>query len=121
MKIKEKLFLIAFAFTVLATSCSHESVTTNELPIVSFSSEVLPILQTGCAISGCHDASSAESDKIYDNYQNIMHSIKPGDPEGSKAYKAMTNYYQIMPPKNPLSVEDRTKIRVWILQGALNN
>ncbi len=119
MKIKISI-LFAFVF-LLAISCTHESQTLSDLPEVSFTNDVLPVFQTGCAISGCHDQSSAKEGEVYTNYENILSSIEPGHPENSKAYKSMTNYFQIMPPKTPLSVEDRTKIRVWILQGAKNN
>lgn len=103
------------------STCSHESVILNDLPEVSFSKEILPVFQTGCAISGCHDEATAEKGKIYTNYQNILKSVEPEDPDNSKVYKVITSKYELMPPDKPLSIEDRMKIRTWILQGAKNN
>jgi len=120
MNSKSILFFIVLLISIFATSCKHDSATDN-LPEVSFSTDVLPIFQTGCAISGCHDEATGESGETYTNYQNISSSVDPGNPESSKVYKAMTNYFEMMPPKTPLSVEERTKVRVWILQGAKNN
>jgi ABC-type oligopeptide transport system substrate-binding subunit len=115
------IFGLVFIFTLFNSSCNHDLEIPSDVPEVSFSKEVLPIFQTGCAISGCHDENTAKDDEIYTNYQNIISSIDPGNPENSKSYKAMTNYFETMPPEKPLSSEDRTKIRVWILQGAKNN
>jgi len=115
------LFLMIFGFTIVMTSCSHTNESTDALPEVSFSNDVLPVFQTGCAISGCHDQSTAKEGQIYTDYQNILRSVEPGNPDNSKSYKSMVNYFQTMPPDRPLSVEDRTKIRIWILQGAKNN
>jgi len=122
---KSKIFFIVgiiyFFFVIVISSCSHESKITDNTPEISFSKEVLPIFQTGCAISGCHDEQTAKEDEIYTNYQNISSSVEPGNPENSKVYKAITNYFETMPPEKPLSSEDRAKIRLWILQGAKNN
>ncbi len=114
-------FITVFGLTIFMSSCSHKNDTIDVLPEVSFSDEVLPIFQTSCAISGCHDQSTAKEGQVYTNYENILNSVKPGDPDNSKSYKAMTNYFETMPPDRPLSPEERTKVRVWILQGAKNN
>ena len=53
---------------------------------VCFESEVLPIFQTNCATSGCHDAASNQKGYILDSYDNLFkkevqvvskNSIKP--------------------------------------------
>ena len=115
------LFLTIFGMAIIMTSCNHKNDNIDALPEVSFSNEVLPIFQTGCAISGCHDQSTAKEGEVYTNYENILSSVDPGNPDNSKSYKSMTNYFQTMPPDRPLSAEERTKVRVWILQGAKNN
>jgi mono/diheme cytochrome c family protein len=51
-----------------------------------------------------------------------MEIVTPGDPHGSKLYKVITNINgeNLMPPKQPLSKEQRTLIQIWIAQGAHN-
>ena len=121
--IQNKLFLLVISFFLIFAlySCSHDTTNIDNLPQMSFSQDILPVFQTNCAISGCHDQNTAKEGKIYDSYQNIIKSIKPGDPEGSKAYKAITDPFETMPPQNPLLVSEREKIRLWILQGAIDN
>ena len=106
---------------IFLSSCKHDATGIENLPEMSFSQDVLPVFQTGCAISGCHDQNTAKGDRIYDSYQNIIKDIAPENPEGSKAYKIMFDPFQPMPPKSVIPEPDRIKIRLWILQGAKDN
>ncbi len=104
----------------LSVSCTHEPAGIEDLDPVCFDTQILPILQTSCGISGCHDG-SAEEFQISD-YNSIMEIVTPGDPHGSKLYRVITsiNGENLMPPKNPLTREQRTLIQLWIAQGAKN-
>ena len=103
-------------------SCKQEPVYIEELDTVCFDSQVLPILQTSCAISGCHDAGSASEGFISTNYESITQAVNPGDANGSLLYQVITdiNGESMMPPDGPLSKEQRMLIHIWIAQGALN-
>ncbi|MBU8892983.1 MAG: hypothetical protein KOO66_09405 [Bacteroidales bacterium] len=104
---------------ILLLSCEHDLPNASEIPEVCFGSEVLPIFQTGCGISNCHDAVSAKDGFIYTNYASIMQTIVPGSPDESKAYQSIISLFDHpMPPNEPLSLEARTLIRIWIEQGA---
>ena len=100
------------------SSCTHEADIT-DIPEVCFEGDVLPIFANSCAISGCHDG-KGESGLILNNYLDISHAVVPGDPNASKVYKAIiaTMGENKMPPDQPLSLENRTIIRLWIDQGA---
>lgn len=54
-------------------------------------------------------------------YSGIIEGIEPGDASKSKLYKIMTNTWspEMMPPDRPVSLQNRTKIKLWIEQGAL--
>lgn len=122
---KEKL-LIYFGILCIPIlflfSCEHELPDANEMPKVCFETEVLPIFQTGCGITGCHDVTTAEDDFIYVDYNSIMESITPGNADDSQAYKSIISLIDDpMPPDAPLSEGARTLIRIWIEQGAENN
>ncbi len=100
------------------TSCTHVANIAN-LPEVCFTGEVLPIFVNNCAIAGCHDGGGRESRMSLNNYADIMREITPGNPNNSRAYQAIISKWEnLMPPKQPLSLVNRTKIRVWIEQGA---
>jgi hypothetical protein len=55
------------------------------------------------------------------NYTDISNNVVAGNPDGSRLYQAIISKWgNLMPPKKPLSESDRTKIRIWIEQGAVN-
>ena len=97
--------------------------------IVCFTRDVLPIFQSTCTRSNCHDAGSHKDGVITDSYENIMQSkrgraIVPGDPARSSIYRHInsTEEKQRMPPPpdHSLSPEQKKLIFDWITQGATN-
>ncbi len=113
--------LLSLLFFVSLTSCTHDPAGIGELDTVCFVTEVLPVLQTSCGMTGCHGNGSAAEGFDVSNYQTIMQAVNPGDPRGSELYKVLTdiNSEHMMPPDRPLTLEQRTIIQVWIAQGAL--
>jgi Planctomycete cytochrome C len=110
------ILTISFIFIL---SCEHDLPNANEMPEVCFNGEVLPIFQTSCGITSCHDVASAEEGLIYTDYNSIMQSIVAGSPNDSRAYQSIISLNEDpMPPNQPLSVGARTLIRIWIEQGA---
>ncbi len=92
---------------------------------IYFEMDVLPILNTSCAKSGCHDATAEEGIRL-DSYAAVMASdvIKPFDPEDSDLWEEIneTDPDKIMPPppNTPLNAAQKEIIRKWIAQGAQN-
>ncbi len=101
----------------LVNSCQHDGTPADQMPEVCFTEQVLPIFQNSCGTSGCHD-SRGEAGYVFTDYASIMKAISPGNADKSKAYKAMTSTFQLMPPNNALPIDKRTIIRLWIEQGA---
>lgn len=91
---------------------------------VYFSNTILPMLSTGCAISGCHDKVTHQEELVLSNYEGIMRIVTRGNATESKLYKVITaGNDDIMPPAphTPFSSEMIASIRKWIDQGARNN
>lgn len=99
--------------------------------LVCFQSEILPLFQTNCAKSNCHDAASNKDGYILDSYDNLFkkdgrpekNNIKPGNPEDSKIYKVLfeTGNDKMPPPPNPdLTSVQKNLIARWIKEGAQN-
>lgn len=111
-------FLLTFSSSALLFSCTHEPDNIYDLDPVCFDSQVLPIIQTSCGISGCHDGT--QEGFLATDYQSIMNSVSPGDPRKSTLYKVITdiNSDNMMPPDRPLTKQQRNIIQVWIAQGA---
>lgn len=138
--------LIVFIFIMMVfVSCKHEpeeySITDPIIPddtipdvgiacnpdTAYFQNDVLPILISGCGMSGCHDASTAQDGVILTSYQNVMNTagIKPGNPGDSELYKKITDgdpdERMPPPPMAALTTDQILIIRKWIEQGAKNN
>jgi len=120
----DKIYLSLVLLLILTTvswisSCTHEAKIA-DIPEICFEADILPIFLNNCALSNCHDGGQGESDLVLNNYQDISDEIVAGDPYESEIYEAITatTGEKKMPPDQPLSLDNRTLIRVWIEQGA---
>lgn len=100
-------------------SCKHEVIVPSK-PIVSFSTQVMPIIIGNCTQSECHNGRIRTK---LGNYDQVMSDggVSPGNPSGSRLYTDITSYKMPRSPYPPLSDQETALIYVWILQGALNN
>lgn len=128
--------LIGFISSLIFTSCKHDSLyePIDEPPIVDtecdpntvyFINDVLPIIQSSCAISGCHGSGSAQDGVDLSTYAGIMEEVQAFDANDSKLYKVMidNDNNDVMPPSpyNRLNADQILLIKNWINQGAQNN
>lgn len=81
---------------------------------VSFSQEILPIIQNSCAITGCH-VQGGSGNGIFENYIQIKSKVD----NGSFAQRVLVQ--QDMPPSGSLSNCQIEHLMQWINDGALNN
>lgn len=100
------------------TECSKDT--------VYFVQQVLPILQSSCAVSGCHNSLTHKEGIVLDNYAKIMSTggIKTSNPTSSKIYSVMvrTGEEHMPPPPAPSMTSDQLSlISKWIGQGAKDN
>ncbi len=85
-----------------------------------FSRDILPIYNSNCAMSGCHDAVSRRGNYNLTTYAGIMRGIKAGSPSASNAYKIINVSMPEAPWKRvPDSL--KTRIATWITAGAKND
>lgn len=141
--------LMSGFFIMLIPSCTHESLlpvdpdpvdttanpidtttsdTSHGVPcdpdVVYFSKDILPLLQSNCAKSGCHDAITHEEGIILDNYENVMASrvVKPYKVNDSEIIEVITENGSDdrMPPApaQKLNSDQISLISKWIQQGA---
>lgn len=122
---------------VVFLACTHEppapnapvvppSVSNNCSPdTVYFTNEVLPIIASNCAMSGCHDATTRADGVVLTNYSQIMEYVRAGNANRSELYEVMIdtdpNDRMPPPPMSPLSSAQLAKVQKWINQGAKNN
>ena len=97
-----------------------------EEDVIYFERDVLPLLQSNCAFSGCHDAASAEDGVILISYETVMATadVERFNLEDSEIYEVLVHSDpdERMPPtpRMPLPADQIQLIAEWILQGAEN-
>ncbi len=120
------IFQISIAALILSfgslTSCKHDPLIPLDIDTICFEEQVLPVLQTSCGITGCHDAGTASEGFVAVSYETVINYVNPGDAKGSILYNVITdiNAEHFMPPERPLTQQQRTLIHLWIAQGAMN-
>ncbi|MEO5674617.1 MAG: c-type cytochrome domain-containing protein [Chitinophagales bacterium] len=91
---------------------------------VYFEADILPILISNCAKSGCHDEASHKDGIKLNSYENVINTadIEPYDLDAGKLYEVITESdpddRMPPPPNDPLSSEEISLIALWIMQGA---
>ncbi|MCX6232291.1 MAG: hypothetical protein NTZ33_12200 [Bacteroidetes bacterium] len=108
---------------ILFNSCQHETtppvIDTAALnDTVYFYDEVLPIIQSNCALADCH---GGNDDPDLTTYSSIKKLVKAGDPQNSRLYTTAIGNEMPPAPKALLNLEQVTSIYAWIRQGALEN
>lgn len=119
----------AIVFSVL--SCKHEPVVVEDPTIrechpdtIYFSRDLLPILSSSCARSGCHDATTQADGVRLTDYASVMATadVRPGNPGESDLYEVLIeddlDKRMPPPPNPPLTAEQIQKFFTWIMQGA---
>jgi hypothetical protein len=111
------VFIIVLTITSWVTSCTHNANLDN-IPTVCFDPDVLVVFKTNCSVNNCHIGNGETI--LLNDYTSIRQSVVPGKPYSSPIYKTIiaTSGENKMPPDKPLTLENRTLIRVWIEQGA---
>jgi len=102
-------------FVIILFGCTHDP-NFSSAPRIYFS-DVQIIFNTQCA--SCHGVGGTNN--LIDSTK-LMSYVVPFKPLSSKLYNAISNSTNIglMPPlpSGPIPIEQRTKIYLWILQGA---
>jgi len=101
------------------------AVNTCSADTVYFANTILPMISSGCAITGCHDATTHTEGLVLNSYSGIMKIVSAGNASGSKLYQVIntTNQGSVMPPPphQPFTASAKASIQKWINQGAKNN
>jgi hypothetical protein len=116
-------FILLFILSGLfLNNCTREKI--EQANPICFETEVLPIFQSNCTQSGCHNAQDREQGYDLSNYDGIVRKgIRPGDFKNSELYQVLIQPLGQMPPNpyNRLTVDQITTIALWIDEGAENN
>lgn len=81
---------------------------------VSFSTDIMPIISSSCAISGCH-VQGGSGVGIFENYTQVKDKVDNG------SLRQRVVVQMDMPPAPPLSDCQIQHIEAWLDAGAPNN
>lgn len=117
----KKLSLISVLILVVIVSCTKNVETTNGnntnnnitcTGTKSFSTDVSPIIQSVCAVSGCHNTGSTNGPGPLTNYQQVF---------DARATIRAAVVAGTMPKNSSLSANQKSAIICWIDNGSTNN
>ena len=122
MKLSKFIFIAAFSVVAVwgIQSCQHEQMADPNGPIC-FERDILPIFNSKCAMSGCHDAGRSAEGYNLSNYKQIVsRGIVKGKPNSSEVYEVIVD--NEMPPRGytKLTADEKKLIYDWIADGAKN-
>lgn len=110
IKITKLLTLLSLLALYCACSKSSSGASSGTCdPNVSFSTQLLPLLNQKCNISGCHNNVSAVAYTSYTVVQSAASQIKASVVSGS------------MPRNGTLTAAQKSIITCWVDNGAKNN
>jgi len=111
---RTKLFFLVFLLALTWLSCDKDldKVDCTNVP-ASYNDHIKPLVTTNCALPGCHAAGSSNGD--YTTYAGLKAVADNGKLEDRVIHD------RDMPPGQPLSLDDRKKIKCWLNNGAPNN
>lgn len=93
---------------------------------IYFQQQVLPILISNCAMSGCHDDATHKEGVVLTSYSKVLATgeVRPGNPGESKLYRVLvtssSDDRMPRPPQAPLTSQQIQLVYNWIQQGAQN-
>lgn len=116
---KQRLLELSFLAGFFLSSCYYDNeeelypLESCDLTEVTFSQDIKPIIESNCAVPGCHVPGTGRVD--YTSFQGLQIVINDG------RLKQRAVVQRTMPPTGPLNSCDISKIEVWLDNGALNN
>jgi len=125
-----KYLLFLFSISVFIVCCKHEPMPlpekTGNVPIVTppndtpcFNTEILPIFNSNCANTGCHDANTKQKGFDFTHYNGIMTGIVPFNTNEGDIMDEI-NDNKMPPPPSLMDANNLAKIKKWIMLGAPN-
>jgi hypothetical protein len=110
-----KYFSLALSLSIAA--CSTSKKTANDAaivsPTVSYKTSILPIIESKCAVSGCHIQGFHEGD--FTIFEELKKQVDRGK------FRRLVIENKSMPPDQPLDSKEIKLIDAWLKQGGNNN
>ncbi|MBT8327435.1 MAG: hypothetical protein KJP21_06910 [Bacteroidia bacterium] len=122
------LLAIATFFILMWSACAYDQVVPGanigDVGEMSFTSDIIPIFNESCNMSGCHDVGDQVPDLSPANAYTVLINdgyINTTNPKESSLYKWMNDEESLSMPLTGPDALYNAKVLAWIEQGALNN
>ena len=110
----QKLILFVFSAGVVSfLSCTNDKLETEPCSSVSYIETVRPLVETKCALAGCHVSGFQPGD--FTSYEVLKQKAEEGK------IQLMVFSLGNMPPVNKLSENEKFQLKCWIQSGAQKN
>lgn len=112
-----KIAIVSLISIAVISSCKKESIIPYDCSGVTptYITDIKPIMDNSCAISGCHSASSKADGKDYSSYASVKSSASSNSFMGSMQH---LKGYESMPKGGSKLSDDQLKtIYCWIQNG----
>ncbi len=127
--IKVSAIVLVYASILLLSGCYKDEsviITTGEevTRTVSFSVDIIPIFNSSCNSSGCHNSGGIAPELTSINAFSTLTNggyIDTGSPESSELYLWMTGERGTPMPPSGVNKDYNSLVLAWIKQGAINN
>ena len=121
--------LLAGAIIFLGQGCYKDKTvlfdTTEDITRpVSFATDIIPIFNKSCNLSGCHSSGGKAPNLTDANAYNSLitgNYVNTGDPKSSTVYLWITGKKSTPMPVGGINKDYNALILAWIKQGAQNN
>lgn len=111
------ILIFAVTFLCFGACVSHDLPDYTCTDTYSFSADIKPIIQTRCAISGCHNGDMGPN-LNWNDFAQFHKRVESGLVKYRVTHRIMPPSYS---PAGPLMQEQINAISCWADQGALNN
>jgi hypothetical protein len=106
-----KLFSLLPAYSIMSLlSCSHDKFETDTCGGISYSQTIVPLVNSRCAVSGCHVEGFQPGD--FTDYEILKGKAADGK------LQLMVFDLNLMPPQDKLTKEEKTILECWVANGA---
>lgn len=134
MKNKSRIVLAIVLLFCIAEACTtrkeelEKTCKASTGEVISFNQDILPILTSNCATSGCHRGTAPEANFNLEADKAYTQLLKSGSgyvdtltPKFSVLYSSLISTTAPMPPNGRLDDCSLELIETWMKQGAKNN
>jgi len=113
MKLTRLLLICGASFFSSCLFEKSDAPSINSCSSVTYSKNIVPIISTHCAISGCHVVGFLPGD--FTSYDMLYSKVENG------SFQLRVFELKIMPPNESLDDEELATLQCWIDNGALDD